>query len=655
MSENDHCPIISPTRKRRRVLTDIKNIEEPIYPEKTQRNSLAFDLVRIPATFKEPEVEKNMPKDTTSSFASYSRPNSLADMNTKGSGIPTLKKTDRFERFLTINESLNRKSTVYGLGADMKGSEYEWAEPKIPSSKAVVERLTQELKVLDHKLVEAREKSRYKFKEKFEVQQLTRALHNEHQLLKRAVEEQESKFEFLLGQVTTRVELMERDIQLQLKEYENKAQSSYNDVRFEVKAELERALHSEDTETAAVLAELEAEKQDLELKLKEIDLENERELEEVQSQYKKEFDLATQEIESRVSEAENELQELLREDAAIEQENEDLEREISDQQLLDQQKREAISELESTLQQYNSLQTELEAKVTLQTERLRVCEAEEYELRQKEAVAKAEYETEKKKYDLYICTRRRLEHAISKAGGKHRVFVRVRNFPLALDINREYAFGRVCALIPDPEYSRNWEILVQESLCGASTTLLFVGQPQHEMKRHILDVFEFLQLGLESRQQNGWSHNFYYQSVFISENHALCDQLNPSSEVSITGRHVTSQKMLVNNTTEISRTLHNNINDAENTPGADIHVFTVESTNLDDHSRVRGLVMVLDITRLPFEVQGEILSPECGYGPMSELIQQVGNDHTSLDVCDIDDLDTPGTQQVLTSLENRAG
>nr|WFL37651.1 hypothetical protein [Metschnikowia bicuspidata] len=587
------------------------------------------------------------------------RPNSLSDMNTKGSGIPMLVKNDRFERFLTISQSLNRKSSINGLSGEMLPSAHQLEESKQANSRALLHKLEQEAKSLDKELSEATRRLAYAQEEAFETRKLHRALQNEYSTLQSAVEEHEGKFEFLSGQVTTRVEMMERDIQLQIKEYGNKAQSSYNDVEMEVKTELQNALRSEDEETSKELAVLEEKKKQLELQLGAMVSANNDKIKKEQDAISRKADEAARNIDHDVSIAEQTLCDLQKAHDALEEENQKLQAAISSEEAAGSKTKSEISALEHIIQNHVVSRSAMEAKLRSETERLRAFEETQQSWQQKEAEAKLAYEKERSKHDAYMSTRRRLEHAISRLSGKSRALIRIKhNLETGVDhaqaTSSKYGTFKVSAYEPDADFSRNWELLSQECLRGARVSLSFFGLPRQDMCSQLADILVFLQRGQASSNKGGQEHTFCLQSVLIHDNNRYSDLLNSSSEVDIqlkTGYiNVVSQKMLVSNSSEI----HNTLKSSAEYTGAYLHVFTVMGSGTGNSETPLGSVSILDLSHLSWQAQNEALAAERNTGILHDLLQRSPLDHNNMDICDLDNADEPGAQELLASLESRA-
>ncbi|GEQ68261.1 hypothetical protein JCM33374_g1928 [Metschnikowia sp. JCM 33374] len=678
MSQTPPFAVPTSAGKRRRVLSEIGNTEEAKSPGKSRRTSLGFDLVRIPTSPKQnrPNPPKSSPKAMETVSSAMPRPTALADMNIRGSAIPTLKKTDRFERFLTINESLNRKSTINGHGSDSLASAIDRAELKQQSSKPALEKLLGESKRLDHELQKASRKLSYSQEEAFATRKLQRALQNEHNTLKVAVEEQVGKFEFLSAQVTARVEKIERGVEVKIEEHRRKAQSTYDGVRDEIKAELEHALRLGDEESAKELASLKAQKTQLEEELKKAIASNEAKISAQKLDSQNQVDAVAKELDGRVMAAESSRRELQLEEAAIDEENLALETAISEQKLANQKAKDDISALERTIQGYVLSKSDFDARIFQQNDALGAQKAHENDWACKEASARAVYMEEKQKYHKYTCTRRRLEHAIAKLSEKHRVFVRVKASPdhlsllkQAFDFDKLTSYTPECSpecypecspecspeSTPDHPYSLEWELLAKESLTGSQVSLLFVGSPQRGINQQLVDIFSFLMSGHDHMTPRGWTYTVYFQSILVQDDTgAACDLLNSSSEVEFLSTKdrtsIVSQKMLVKNAGEVSSILRNK----QRTPGVYIHAYTVEGVNVAESQKISGMVMVGDVSSLAWHQQKQLLTGESRCGGLDEMFGRSSLNHTCIDICDMEDIQDPGAQELLAVLHQRA-
>ncbi|QBM90936.1 hypothetical protein METSCH_F05250 [Metschnikowia aff. pulcherrima] len=652
MSDLTRTVISLPARKRRRVLEDIGNNGDPNSPGKTHRKSLGFDLVSIPATKTEKD-SKGLLEKVINTDSDTVKPQAPADMNTHGSSIPTIRRNDRIERFLSINESLNRKSSINAFGDDLRGPAYMGKAARPSISKAALDKLVGTAKTLDSQIYAAKEKLSYTQEEAYALRKLHRALQNEYAALEVALDEQKAKFEYVLQEATKSVEKREKEVENQLKEYERKSLESYESLRAEISKELESTLALEDPDTKLELQLLELKKVEAEEQLKQTKSVNAEKIREEQEKLKLEKVNQSRALDEEVAAAEQELELLELENERLDAENDELHAEILAHEQTEENAKKDILKLERNIQEYVVLQKDVDDRLRRDTDFLKKLEAE-YEIwKQKEANARAAFEAEDRKYKLYLATHRRLEHAIAKLGSRNRILVRVRD-----DLDRDsvekqqLGFDKVDVIDENGEYARNWEYLVQEALLGVNVSLLFLGLQQNICEQ-LMTIFAFLRLGEERKTASGWKFSYHFQSIHVQRNGELLDLLNLSTEVETQNRNgdlgITSQKMLLKNVSEIPPTIRNKTHGA----GTYLHMFTVESSKSNIAQPLSGSVVVVDLTGLTMTAQKEVLETRFSSGFLGNVIRKPPLDHTSMDVCEIGDLREPESQALLAELARR--
>lgn len=618
-------PRYETSAKRRRVLSDIINTGILHTESHTRRESLGSDLVRIDVS------EKTREGGPDKNFTS--------DMNRRGSSIPTLRNSDKYERFLNISETLNRKCKVHSTDFIYASKTNHASE----TNKQIAERLCSELETITADLRRATDDLAAIDDEYSHQNMLFRALQTEMAELKNVLQDHESRFDYLLTQTTLKVELKQKGLDVSLREYKTKLENSYNNTRFELENELLQVMKFDDTEAILQIEKLKDEKLQLKAKLNlQLESNNElllqleqnhtkqlREKEEKSAEDLESAALAVKEKEEKLSRIDADLLKAQEKLLAQQKSDADFEQQI-------QSKKELISNFATVKGSWQEQLHDVNAE-------LRSLNSVETSWAQRVKDSQEEYETERLKYEQYQKTRRVLEHALSQYCNGRRTFVRIPDNSSLPQENELFnsEFDKIISHSYS-NYSKEWELHVQECLRGSLAALIFSGSVKTNCLKQISDSVLYLLEGAESLDRK--KCDLFIQSVRI-EGTNLLDLLNRSNEIRLELRDnlidLMSQKMTLSNPGDID-TAFKNIGFSDK---ATFHKFTVavSRTSREPHQKsglnqtTYSTLCLIDLSKFHMDEQTAYLNGEGPNVLLVDLIDHCFKRFKCVSICDLED------------------
>lgn len=567
-----------------------------------------------------------------------SQGNSSSSARNRKTGIPVLKKSDKYERLLSINQSLAKKCKIKPSKIDL--SPRQDVDPcGIQALLKEIEQQEEQINSKSSLLADVEEESS-------EVKLLNRALRNEISEIKNVISELEGKFEYLLSRITTKVENEERDINLDLMAYQTKLEDSYSDAKFELENEIASALQYEDTEALDEVKSLKERKSSLETQLSDAITARAKALEEEQSAMQKEIDEAleskkndVEELTAKYLDAQNEFQAVMSEFEQLNAENDSACAAIK-------KLRDEISSYEKIFDDFNNTKHKLKSEVNTLNEELREIRDQDARWSEKVAESRCKFKEQELKHQKYNATRRILEHGIARYETKNRMFLRVGNGESSDELRLKLIFDTLDKISPynvDEHYSQEWELFVQDSLLHQDICIIYSGQA-HNLLNNLRDIYTFLKQG--ESVHNGWKFTHHLQSLTITDSN-LSDQFNESTETCIelknSTMNVVSQKMILRNELDLRPTLLEN-----GKPTCQIFTTSAENTTSGEISVKR--LFVITLTKLSLTEQSLVLGRTDECGPMSTLLLFLKNHLSILNVCDIRTIQETGAEQLLRTL-----
>lgn len=617
--------------KRRRVLSDLVNTGVQPIESHTRRKSIGFDLVRILSPEKTSQVTQ---LDTQNP----------PQMNRKGSSIPTLRNPDRYEKLLNISESLNRKSKV-------NHSQVVFTPTSVSqTSKQATEKLIAELETLNDEIRLASDDLAAIDNEYSHQNMLYRALKTEMAELHNVLQDNEAKFEYMLAQTTSQVELKQKELDVSLREYRTTRENSYNNTKFELENELRLVAHFDDTENIQCVQNLQVQRSDLQDKLKQQLEHNERRLHETELEYGRKLEEKKKancqeiaRIESKIVEKQKALKAILLE---LSKAQEVLASRQQSDALLEQQ----IIEKKKQIENFASTQVGWQAQLTQITSKLRANNHIQSTWEQEVDNARRLYNENKKKNDKYQQTRRTLEHAISRYGSNRRVFVKGRR---ALE-NEHELFGLFFDKVVGPEtkeFSKEWELHVQECVNGSLAALIFAGTSINCLEQ-ICTSLSYLIPGLGSEESRK-SFEVFIQSVRF-EGPRLLDLLNRSNELVLNVRDTAvelfSQKMTVTGINDIDMAFRNICLSEKPT----LHILSIVGKDTSQEAKVQSSLFLIDLSKSSLVEQRKVFDKHGTNQELNVLLDHVLTQSRCLIVCEIDDMGIDESRDLLHAIHHSA-
>lgn len=613
--------------KRRRVLSEITHTDNTA-PEPARRKSLGFDMARIDLT--SPNAAPECP-------ALRLRFPELATRTLRGSSIPVLKKSDRLQRLLSINESLNRKCKIDTDTAPPQDEDPYGIQALLLEARQQADEIRTKRSMLND-LEE----------ERLEVRQLNKALLNEIGELKTLIDELGGKFEYLLGRVTAKVETKERDINLDLRNYKNKLEDERNDAKFELENEMLSAKQYEDSDLLDEVRQLKEKKLALEQELATATTAREEFLKTENALMDEEMNAVlakkSAEVEGSTTTYQNLQNEFQFVVAQLDSANEELRSKQSSNEVLQQK----IYNLEANFHDFEATKRTLHDELSILNRELSEIESENRHWSEETKEAKALYDFHTEKYGNYHATRRILEHGIAKYERRNRTLVRVDHGDT---VNNEvtvgttpYQFDKVVSCT-DRDFSLEWRLFVTDAVLESDAALILLGSQTPDVAQRSARIFSFLKAGEQSHTKKGWSFSYYLQSVRFSGRNVL-DELNGPTETSIEAKNdkleVKSQQMIVQSESELRLALKSKEHDC-----ASCQIYTILGENPNGQKSERRLFIV-DLALLSLHNQNAVLSGT--EAQLNDLVRFIRERMRHMKVCDVD-VAAPGAAELFSALQ----
>lgn len=625
MSESHH--------KRRRVLSDIVNTA-PEMIDSARRKSLGFDLVRIDHGSSIP----NPPQESTQLI------NQKAEQNRVGSAIPSITRSQMYNKYLQVNRSLSEKCKINSATLDVPFDDSADADSlqsldSLMSDQIRLQRAVEDAsKTLDALKTESKD------------------LERTHKRLKRHSSEKETQIRLLASNFETQEQKIQAAVEheahmtdLRLREHENKLLDDYNDAKFKLEAEVAQNARFDDPELTSAIQELEKKKQEVDAEL--------------QSTVAKKHDVVQQEIQLMDAEIEKTLQQKTTEVEVasnkfqkLQLNLEQITAEYESLVELANLKQSTKAELELQVKQMNEqfrdldrVRTELNREIALAKADLLAVQGEDLEWLQRVDYEKAEYLAVKKKHQAYSRTRRLLEHAIMGYSEATRRYVRIEKTAAEVSENQvifngaRFHFEKTGVLQENADYALEWELLVKDAI-KSSASIIFCGNDRKPSMHFLLPAYTFLKDAQESLKD--WSFEVYLQSVFF-DGKEVFDILNASTDSTIqysqNSLSVVSQRMLVHTDKDLAVALKHE-GDVDK---AVLHVFTI--SGMKENHKTSTQVNIMNISNLGVDAQVEALCND--QTTLGKLVNHLLSVTNSVCSCDIAPCQPQQINRMLRSLQ----
>lgn len=579
-------------------------------------------------------------------------------MNKKGTGIPTLKNPDRYERFLNISESLNRKCKVIPTDSGYVPKSTSLAE----KNKNTTERLNTELEKLNAEILQATDELRAIDDEYSHQNMLYRALKTEMAELNNVLRDHEAKFEYMLSQTTLKVELRQKELDVAIKEHKTALEDTYNNTQFELENELLKVNVFDDTEALTELKSLEEKKVQFQRQLQQQVEKNTDALLKIEQQNKEKLNKMESDSLKRIEDVMDGI-------VALEQTLSDAESRLSQAQnelkIQQQSEAELAKEIEIKRLQLNNFDAvEDDWQVQLQDINTKLRSLNNIDVQWSQKVNEAEilYQADKAKFEKYQNTRRSLEHALSLYGNNSRAFIKFSGDDFESDSERfGTKFDKFVSKVDAKEFAKEWELYVQQCCHGALVDLIFCGNEPNNCLTRITECLEFLFEGIKNHETENVKYDLFIQSVHIEQTRIL-DLLNRGKEVNIEMQghaiDMNSQKMTLNGVGDIV-TAFKNINLAGK---ATVHVITVSGTHISQNGKfmkhgyrrgtskpIRAQLCLLELSHLLLEDQTRYI---CSLGENEDINVLVQHSYATkcLTVCGLSEMTSSDSQNLLEAI-----
>lgn len=611
-----------PQPKRRRVLSDIVNTA-PAMIESARRKSLGFDLVRIDHGLG--SSIPNPPPESTELIKQK------AEQNRVGSAIPSIAKSQMYNKYLQVSRSLSEKCKVNSASLDVPFDDSPDADSlhsleTLESEQARLDRAVKEAtKVLDALKHDAKE------------------LERTHKRLKRQSSEKETQIRLLAGNFETQEQKILAAVahaaqmtDLRLREHENKLLNDYNDAKFKLEAEVAQNAQYEDSGMASAIQELQKKKAQAEEELQVTIAKKHDAIQQEMHLMDAEIEKTLQQKTMDVEEASSKFQKLQHSLDQVSVEYESLEEQV-------RLKKKSKAELELQVEQMrkqsrglDDVRMKLKNEIALIKADLLAVQGEDLEWQQRVQHEKLAYLAIKKRHDDYSRTQRYLEHAIMSYSSETRRYVRAE--PSVADVgNNEvvfngthYGFEKTGPLENDADYVLEWELLVKEALMKSDVSILFCGNVRKPNMYFLLPAYTFLKEAQANHKD--WSFEVYLQSVYF-DGEEVFDILNASTDSTIHYSQeklsVVSQRMLVHAEKDLAVALKNE----GEIDKIVLHTLTTNGSNGKLNQKTSAQLHIVNISNLDMDGQAEALgNDQTKIGKLVKYLLSIPNSVCSCDI-----------------------
>lgn len=611
--------------KRRRVLSDLVNTGVQPIESHTRRKSIGFDLVRILSPDKSSESKQPDSQNI--------------EMNTRGSSIPTLRNHDRYEKLLNISESLNRKSKVNNSAV--------FTPANVSQSKQVTDKLMSELETLNEEIRLASDELAAIDDEYSHQNMLYRALKTEMAELHNVLRDNEAKFEYMLAQTTSQVDLKKKELEVSLREYKTTRENSYNNTKFELENELHLVSQFDDTESIQSIEKLRAQRSELQSKLKQQLELNEKTLQETEQEYSLQFKEKEKESSLKISSAEDSIRKKEETLQTVLLELSKAQEVLVNRQQSDAELERQIGEKKNLIESFTSTQIDWQDQLTKIKGKLRNNTQTHGTWDQEVENYKRLFEEQKKKQDQYQQTRRTLEHAISRYGSSRRVYVKSQKTPENENELFELHFNKVVGP-EEKDFSKEWELHAQECLRGSLVALVFAGTSINCLEQLCICLSYLISgLGTSTGSSNV---EIFIQSVRF-DGHRSLDLLNRSNDLVLRikdgAMELISQRMTVTGINDIN-TAFKSICLSE---GPTMHFFTIVSNGID--AKFQSSLCLVDLSKFSLTDQAGIFEKRGTNNELNSILDHILTHFKSLTVCELDDIEDDKNRCLLKAIHHR--
>lgn len=644
--------------KRRRILSDIINTGVQPPESHTRRKSLGFDLVRI-------QVDTETDTDTKTDIKTDTQPDPDIEtqkhpvrMEKRGTNIPTLRNSEKYEKFLNISENLNRRckvgSSVFSGSNSFGGhsssiytdqNTHNSTNSLSENNKQTIEKLESEIQKINIEIRLATNDVAAIDDEYSHQNMLYRALKTEMLELENVLRDHEAKFEYLLSQTTSKVELKQKELEVSLKEYRTKAENFYNDARFELENELRQVTEFDDTEALSHIELLKKEKARLNEQLLAQETANEEKLKELEGVLESKLKQLDMENNQKIKSATDCVMEKERELECLELDLAKAVEVLEAQKQSEAELEQKIHEQKQLLDNFDAVKEDWLEQLADIASKIQSQHAIEKTWAQNVEDAKCAYQKTKMKFDQYMKTIRSLDHALSCYGSARRVFVKVPEASVS-GIEQDNCiygleFDKVVSCSDHSDFSIEWELHAQECLRGVLAGLIFCGSRTTNCLDQIKKALQFLFDGIESVKDR--THDLYIQSVHVDIEGGLVDLLNRLTSPTVNLKHeaieLTSQRMTLAALGDID-TAFKHINLANKTT---VHLFTIvgsfrEDAGQDKNLHKKGIksqLCLIDLSQLSLNEQVQYMKGKGKSGELNLLLTHIYNNTKCLTISEI--------------------
>lgn len=530
--------------------------------------------------------------------------------------------SQRISRLISIHQNLARKSETPVLDAHATLS---LRVTKIEQSLATtVLKQMEEDRALGLRLHKLQEERNSLEEEIVELKREHKRFVNQIGTLRTHIQTLGKKFDFTEEAVMKNVSHKEQLINLQLKDLANQLQKEYSEIQFQLSDELEKARLYKDDDLLREIAELTSRKKDL---LAEQDSARARKSEALEAEaatIQSELDLLRLQMEETVNSASTEYKEHQARYNAVSQELEAAQLKVSSKNDDNHKLKEAIRQMEHEIENFSLIASALDTELQEVSSDLTSVSKEEAEWGTKVHHSEAKFKAAALKMEQHNRLRQILENSIMDYESCLRVYVKAPELSktdgrdtVVFD-NRQFAYNKVFRKdTPNFEVIKEFLCLTNSALFLPNVSVVFSGaRAVSLMKQSIMSSFESLISKLKnSKSRSNWDFKFALQAIRVSKE-STYDLLNSSVTVNISNfcnslGQILSQKMLVDDTDALGRII-------EELPDVDdvVVVLNISASDSVGLKSFESNIMFLSVWNNPLSEQCSILN---GTGASSVL------------------------------------
>lgn len=614
----------SPQKKR--VLSDINNVylNQPLKKKDDRRRSLGFDMARIdlPTDVETHAFESHIPPAPARSLFTSKN---MTEKNRRSTHIPAPVNNTRpdlniqhINKLLGVNQSLTRKPQM-----DYKTS----SKPSLRTRLSNVEQsFTRDLArqtEINHELdLQVKELETKADELEYELLDLKRSQKKlDHRLsdLRQSFNSQKKKFEFMEDSVMKNVLHKEQLINVQIKDLSNKLTTEYNEVKFQLQDELEKAKAYKDKATLDEIHNLNSKIEQLQNQLEETKSRKQQTLKSETTELEKQLEKYLLTKVEEVDKLTNTFQEKQTEYEEVLGKEIDIKNQIKLKEEESNSLKESINRIESNMTNYSDIRSSLLLDLRAEEDTLADLENKNREWDKNLGQSQKEYDSAFEKVKKFNQQRRIIENSIMDYEGKIRVYAKVSNSmkitkQQEIEYNNQFFKFNKCfaSNVPNGEIVEEFEAFINNAISGCNCSVILSGNRSNNLIfESIISTYKSIIQKSEKFKEKSWEFEYHLKCVAIgNQNLDLLGSLKPIKLQNFKDSlsQIFSQQMDIEDPYSLAKII-SGLDIPEGTESV-AYIINVDAKNCRLQRSYESNIMFLDITNIQYSIQNDLLNAQ---------------------------------------------